>query len=402
MWYEQGGCTTPEEEKLFVMQLLTIEREKAVLWRRAYDSEVIFRLEAEDRVEGYKRFLREAGILHPRGHEENQRAEEEFQREQEEARQEEERRSKEERRRIQEEIQREEIRRKEERKLDQEEIKQEEVRKRRTELEALRKRQSEELKEQLKELGRYNSEEEEADNCEWENRRQGFEERMQQWEANENWERSVAVKAVWDEALRKPKPPPPGFEEPTQPSKAPPPSLWDNPTTPKAPPKEFEESPTQHKFKEAPDDLNRKSTLQRVAEEVKAPAFKEPPKNSPPPPSSIQVVKTGTVLKSPPSKIQGTTKEEQGESDPPKAPKAIGPRPPPGLPPQEVVENPKPPPGSPPSSPKVQPKKPPPPIAPGREGMPNQPIGRPQQSYIPTGPPPKAESQATRPQRQRT
>ena len=121
---EQGRRRTRDEERMFILQLLTIERERAELFRRAYESEAIFRIEAEERVERYKSFMREAGIIHPRGQEENQQAEEEFQREQEEARQEEERRSQEERRRIQEEIQR-------------EELKQEEVRKKRAELEEL-------------------------------------------------------------------------------------------------------------------------------------------------------------------------------------------------------------------------------------------------------------------------
>ena len=125
-----------EDREDYMYKVVTLQHEKVEAYRQAYLEEEAFREDAEERISRLLKFLKEAGIFHPRGHElneENERLarEEEEQREQEEEglKAEEEQREQEEQRTKQEKEQREQedVRRYERLKIEEERLKAEEL-----------------------------------------------------------------------------------------------------------------------------------------------------------------------------------------------------------------------------------------------------------------------------------
>ena len=70
---EENRGVGVEDHHNFMFELLTIAKERADAFEIAYTEEKSLRETVEERVERLIDFLREAGIFHPRGHEENER-----------------------------------------------------------------------------------------------------------------------------------------------------------------------------------------------------------------------------------------------------------------------------------------------------------------------------------------
>ena len=71
----------------FFHDIYHAQQKRIEIWKRAYEDEKRFREDAEVEVARWTRFVREVGVFHPRGEQENQRAEEEARREEEQMRQ---------------------------------------------------------------------------------------------------------------------------------------------------------------------------------------------------------------------------------------------------------------------------------------------------------------------------